>query len=194
MSTRSENIKRTVGLEWLLSQSGVELLDMGSGVGAHCPFHQPDNNPSFYIWQNDRGIDRYGCNSCSANGTVIDWVMHHRKTDIAGAMDYLEGLDLSGVAPPARKPHKEAMLFRQLPECEAKHTYRNKDGTVLGIVCRRPKHPSCRLKPNACSLCRRERTAGSAKACPKTVCPTTGCSWKTGACRLSLRVKAPLTL
>ena len=44
-----ERIKREVSLERLVEASGVELKKRGKDLFGRCPFHAPDETPSFSV-------------------------------------------------------------------------------------------------------------------------------------------------
>src|SRR5437763_1010220 len=71
-----ERIKREVSLAQVVRESGVELARHGANdLAGRCPFHSPDERPSFVVTES-AGL--YHCLGCGAAGNVIQYVERRR--------------------------------------------------------------------------------------------------------------------
>lgn len=127
----------------------VALKKRGAEFLGKCPFHSPDNNPSFYVVP-AKGI--YHCFACGASGDVISFLMEQEGIDFKAAAERLNGgalewkpRTIKQEAPPlpervTGKPPKDAAApdFKLHKLCEPSKvwTYRDGLGDVLGYVCR----------------------------------------------------------
>jgi P4 family phage/plasmid primase-like protien len=129
----------------------VALKKRGAEFVGRCPFHSPDNNPSFYVVP-AKGI--YHCFACGASGDVIEFLMEQEGLDFKAAAERLNGgaIEWKPVTPikqeasakqPERitsKPPADAptpnMAIRALGEPSRIWPYRDTDGGILGYVAR----------------------------------------------------------
>jgi hypothetical protein len=66
------DIKKEINLvDYAKSRYGYKCDSKGKG---HCPFHPPDNNPSFSIWLSENGIWRWKDHHDGISGTIVDFV------------------------------------------------------------------------------------------------------------------------
>lgn len=102
-----DEIKARLPLAFACSRLGIAL---NSEFRASCPFHSPDEEPSFYLWEGDDGRTRWHCQPCGIGGDVFDLIsrLHHCSFPeaIERAAALLSDLppDYSYVAPPAQRP------------------------------------------------------------------------------------------
>ncbi len=68
-------IKHELPISFVLSYIGLAPTQAGDRVRCSCPFHQ-DDNPSFDVWREPDGTERWGCWPCGTRGDVIDLVRH----------------------------------------------------------------------------------------------------------------------
>jgi len=88
-----ERIKRETDLAALARSRGVELKRRGKDLVGRCPFHGPDDDPSFVVTPS-KGL--FHCFGCGAKGSVIDLVMLFEGVSFRHAVEILrEGLPLS---------------------------------------------------------------------------------------------------
>lgn len=88
-----ERIKRETDLAALARSRGVELKSRGKDLVGRCPFHGPDDDPSFVVTP-AKGL--FHCFGCEAKGSVIDFVMLSEGVSFRHAVEILrEGLPLS---------------------------------------------------------------------------------------------------
>ena len=65
-----KEIKRNVNLiQYAKTRWGLKIDSRGKG---NCPFHPPDEHPSFSIWKDDEGIWRFKCFHDGTTGTIVD--------------------------------------------------------------------------------------------------------------------------
>ena len=128
----------------------ISLAKKGSEYVARCPFHSPDEHPSFYVVPAKR---IYHCFSCGASGDVIDFVREYEGCDFKAAVEKLTGeeIDWKPRTPikHAAKPRPERdtskpppdapmpdMATRSLGEPQAVYPILDVDGAVLGFEAR----------------------------------------------------------
>ena len=66
-----ERLKSANDLSDVAAERGIELRRRGKGLVGHCPFHSPDNTPSFNVTP---GKGLFKCFGCGAAGDVIGFV------------------------------------------------------------------------------------------------------------------------
>ncbi|MGB3934521.1 MAG: CHC2 zinc finger domain-containing protein [Burkholderiales bacterium] len=93
-----ERIKREVSLERLVEASGVELKKKGKDLFGRCPFHAPDETPSFSVTP---AKNLWNClGACNEGGDVFAWVMKRNGVSFRHAYELLrEGLGAVGTSP-----------------------------------------------------------------------------------------------
>ncbi|MGB3934516.1 MAG: CHC2 zinc finger domain-containing protein [Burkholderiales bacterium] len=93
-----ERIKREVSLERLVEASGVELKKRGKDLFGRCPFHEPDETPSFSVTP---AKNLWNClGACNEGGDVFAWVMKRNGVSFRHAYELLrEGLGAVGASP-----------------------------------------------------------------------------------------------
>ena len=102
-------IKRETDLAALARSRGVELKPRGNDLVGRCPFHGPDDEPSFVVTPS-KGL--FHCFGCEASGSVIDFVMRFDGLSFRAAVTLLsEGRVLEAV-PPAGRPLKSSSVPR----------------------------------------------------------------------------------
>lgn len=85
-----------------------DLRQQGGEYKGLCPFHD-DHDPSFTIYTDDKGDERYYCFACGAGGDggdVIDFVQNIRRCDTKEAIQWLENGHVPSVASPESRPAK----------------------------------------------------------------------------------------
>lgn len=85
-------IKVRVQIEEVIRQRGVTLHagnQSGERLVGHCPFHQPDANPSFNVYVETQ---QYHCFGCGAHGDVINFVEQFDGCSRQEAMQRLSAL------------------------------------------------------------------------------------------------------
>jgi len=99
-------LKKSVNLAAVVMADGVTLEDNGSGrlVGS-CPFHSPDDNPSFSVWRWEDGTWATGCWSCSFSTTDIFGYIEERDgvgfgTAVKIAVAIRDGVPLPDIVAP----------------------------------------------------------------------------------------------
>lgn len=84
-----DDIKRRLPLAYVCFRLGIILTGEGK---ASCPFHHPDNDPSFHLWVGDDGIERWSCHPCNVTGDVFDLLQRHRGIGFTDAVEMAAGL------------------------------------------------------------------------------------------------------
>lgn len=74
-------IKHGLPVAFILSYIGLSPIQVGDRVQCSCPFHH-DDNPSFDVWREADGTERWGCWPCGRRGDVIDLVLWLWHTNI----------------------------------------------------------------------------------------------------------------
>ena len=72
------DIKKTNLMEYAWQRYDIKCDDSGK---ASCPFHPPDKNPSFWIYQTKTGFWRWKCFHEGTTGTIIDLKMALENLD-----------------------------------------------------------------------------------------------------------------
>lgn len=73
------------------------IATVGSSLGvnfdadgrANCPFHA-DRRPSFTLWIDDDGVERWGCFPCGISGDVFDLVQRAKDVTFNDAVNYVK--------------------------------------------------------------------------------------------------------
>jgi len=111
-------IKQEISLQRLAEARGVELKRAGKELRGRCPFHGPDENPSFSI---DPRRNVFHCFGCDAKGSVVDFVMLAEGVSFRHAVEILRA-DYQGISDTNqdRLPPKKGTALRlpQLAEVE----------------------------------------------------------------------------
>lgn len=80
-------IKHELPTAFVLSYIGLNPYQSSNRVQCSCPFHR-DKNPSFDVWREDDGTERWGCWPCGLRGDVIDLVrLLWESTSFGGALE-----------------------------------------------------------------------------------------------------------
>ncbi len=79
-------IKRETDLAALARSRGVALKPRGNDLVGRCPFHEPDDEPSFVVTP-AKGL--FHCFGCGAKGSVIDFVMQAEGISFRHAAELL---------------------------------------------------------------------------------------------------------
>ncbi len=106
-----ERLKRETDLAALVRSRGVELRARGKDLVGRCPFHDPDDEPSFVVTP-ARGL--FHCFGCGAKGSVIDFVMLSEGVSFRHAAELLrDGVEWSS---PGHEPGAvRCSTVRRLP-------------------------------------------------------------------------------
>jgi DNA primase catalytic core len=83
-----ERLKRETDLAALARSRGVELKARGDDLVGRCPFHGPDEAPSFVVTP-AKGL--FHCFGCEAKGSVVDFVMLAEGVSFRHAVELLRG-------------------------------------------------------------------------------------------------------
>src|SRR5262249_3364930 len=89
-----ERIKGANELSAVVAERGIELKRKGKSLVGRCPFHSPDETPSFNVTPT-KGL--FHCFGCGAAGDVIGFVSKHDKVSFPAALESLArrvGLDV----------------------------------------------------------------------------------------------------
>jgi DNA primase catalytic core len=81
-----ERLKRETDLAALARSRGVELKARGGDLVGRCPFHGPDEEPSFVVTP-AKGL--FHCFGCEAKGSVVDFVMLAEGVSFRHAVELL---------------------------------------------------------------------------------------------------------
>jgi len=93
MNSEIEKIKKEIDLQdYALRYYNIESNHQGK---AHCPFHPPDNNPSFQFWKGDDGIHRFTDYHDDEGGTIIDFEVKMNGLDVKEAIQSIKFLTFS---------------------------------------------------------------------------------------------------
>ncbi|MVV47535.1 DUF927 domain-containing protein [Pseudomonas sp. PB120] len=149
--TQIADLKSRVLLAELIGES-VQLTKQGDEHKGLCPFHD-EKTPSFSIYTDEHGVERYKCFGCGVNGDHLDWLTH-LGMDLPTALQHLRLR--AGDSPPISKPNGKASNWQagppptnQIPpsklySAKAKCVlpvvtawpYRDEYGVLIGYVCR----------------------------------------------------------
>jgi P4 family phage/plasmid primase-like protien len=150
LSIDTEALKARTDIVLVVS-AFVALKKLGAEYRGRCPFHSPDNNPSFYVVP-AKGL--YHCFSCGASGDIINFLQEKEGIDFKSACERLNGgaVEWKPITPikqeasakqPERitsKPPPDAptpkMSIHKLGEPSRIWPYRDTDGGILGYVAR----------------------------------------------------------
>lgn len=148
MSVDIEAIKARTDISAVIGHY-IALTKRGSEYIARCPFHSPDNNPSFYVVP-AKGL--YHCFACGASGDVINFLQEHEGIEFKAAVEKLNGggVEWSPKAPQAKAEKapdrvttvpppdagKPDMRIAKLGAPSREWEYRDGEGRALGYVCR----------------------------------------------------------
>ena len=80
-------IKISISLKAVCSKLNLPVKRSGSEFRTHCLFHQPDNNPSLVLYDNEGHKNHYHCYSCGAHGDIFSFVQQ-----ACGFSDFKESL------------------------------------------------------------------------------------------------------
>lgn len=83
-----DELKRELPLAFACARLGIALDRDGNGL---CPFHQ-DSSPSFGVYANDRGEQRWHCFPCGLDGDVFDLVQNLENCTFKEALGRVEEL------------------------------------------------------------------------------------------------------
>lgn len=97
MKTREQIIADNPIEEYLASR-GHSLTKHGAELYMRCPFHSPDNHPSFQV---NPKKQVWMCGPCGKSGSVIDLVMQYENKTLSEAMKILSGNEEPIKAKPA---------------------------------------------------------------------------------------------
>jgi len=81
-----DRLKRETDLAALVRSRGVELRPRGKDLVGRCPFHGPDEEPSFVVTP-AKGL--WHCFGCGASGSVLDFVMQAEGVSLRHAAELL---------------------------------------------------------------------------------------------------------
>ncbi len=88
MNSEIEKIKKEIDLQdYALRYYNIESNHQGK---AHCPFHPPDNNPSFQFWIGDDGVHRFTDYHDNEKGTIIDFEVKMNGLDVKEAIQSIK--------------------------------------------------------------------------------------------------------
>lgn len=76
-----EGVRANLSLEYVCAHYGVELNKQGK---AKCPFHE-DHDPSFRLYMDDEGVQRWHCFPCQDGGDVFDLIGKFDHVSFGGA-------------------------------------------------------------------------------------------------------------
>jgi hypothetical protein len=75
---------------------GVAVDEQGAAL---CPFHD-DTHPSFHVFEDTSGVERWACYPCSLRGDVYDLVRIIEGCSFPMALERIEQLRVDGIPPP----------------------------------------------------------------------------------------------
>jgi hypothetical protein len=94
-------IKTSVSLAGIIMALGIDLsLEMNGDFTGLCPFHD-DHEPSFSVYMNEKGEQKWACHPCQTYGDVFDFIQQLQHCDFAEAKRVVLELRDSGVLPDA---------------------------------------------------------------------------------------------
>jgi putative DNA primase/helicase len=145
------DLKTRVSLASLINEK-VRLTRQGSEYKGLCPFHK-EKTPSFSVYTDVHGKERYMCFGCGASGDHFDWLAH-LGFDLPEAIEYLR--QRAGKSPPVAKRSDKASTWEVVPpppdqppptelfsaraKCMLRVVmawrYCDENGSLLGYVCR----------------------------------------------------------
>lgn len=96
-------LKSAIDLVSFIEEHGVPLQKSGANWKGHCPFHHPDDSPSFSVNTQEQ---LWKCFGCGKAGDVFSFLQFKESMAFPQALDYLRGrADLAPVS--ASAPPKE---------------------------------------------------------------------------------------
>jgi putative DNA primase/helicase len=153
---RIEELKSRISLADLIGQR-ITLKKSGKEFKALCPFHK-ENSPSFSVFTDATGAERFYCHGCGESGDHLDWLKKIDGLDDRQALARLREIAGDGsplVRKEPAKPKKPRYTFSDTaPDGEpppssifshkaggerpvvAAWAYRNPAGQLLGYTCR----------------------------------------------------------
>lgn len=103
-----DEVKAALPLVYACHRLGVGLDSDGR---ARCPFHSPDDDPSFYLWHGDDGVERWWCQPCGFGGDVFDLIQRLEGVgfwdSVDRAAELLAEIPEGYVAPAAVRPARQ---------------------------------------------------------------------------------------
>jgi putative DNA primase/helicase len=149
-------LKARIPLSALIGEA-VKLTQHGAEYIGLCPFHN-EQTPSFTIYRDDKGAERYKCFGCGRSGDHLDWLQAHKCFTRREAITELrtrsgEHPPLYGytppteakverwqsVPPPANQPPPSKIWsnkHKRLLPVSASWAYRDASGALLAYRCR----------------------------------------------------------
>jgi hypothetical protein len=104
-----DDLRRRASLPAVCTSLGIQL---DSELRAICPFHD-DHDPSFSLYEDANGVQRWGCFPCGKLGDVFDLVQLVRGVSFGEAIRYVADVGTKEVPSP-RRPRKQVLDRRAL--------------------------------------------------------------------------------
>lgn len=105
-----DTLRAQLPLRFVCGELGVELDDDGRGL---CPFHD-DNRPSFQLWTNPEGVEKWRCWSCGVHGDVYDLVRKAEGISFPEAVARCR--DFAKRVPQSYEGHRPSPRIRPAPD------------------------------------------------------------------------------
>lgn len=102
-----DELRRAAPLGAVAAALGVRLDSQGRGL---CPFHE-DTRPSFSLWVDPAGVQRWGCFPCGLSGDCFDLVQRLEVTSFGAAVRRVA--EIARDAPPWEAPPARVELDRE---------------------------------------------------------------------------------
>jgi hypothetical protein len=102
---------KQIDLAGAIRDAGIELLSRGGRWVGLCPFHA-EKSPSFQVFQDNTGKERFYCFGCGIHGDAVDLVQRLHGLDFKGALNHL-GISRGSLTVANRKKISDAERKRQ---------------------------------------------------------------------------------
>ena len=105
-------LKQSIDLAHVVSESGVELKSRGTRRVGLCPFHN-EKTPSFYIFSDQH----FKCFGCGVSGDCIDFVQKLYGLSFPDALKHL-GIEQGRITPEVKRNIEKRELKKQKTEAD----------------------------------------------------------------------------
>jgi hypothetical protein len=131
------NQLKTIPLpDFLALHYGIEIKN----GRAHCPFHPPDENPSFAVFQTDGGTWLWKCHhDGEASGSIIDFVSRKDRITVSAAIQKIKRLEgIEDHPAPSPKPERKVSALYDYKDASGKLIFQKIRYIPKTFNCRRP--------------------------------------------------------
>ncbi len=85
--------------DYLASKNILPAKHTGDKISYHCPLHEGDNTPSFFVYLTSGNYQNFHCFSCLKNGNLIHLKQHIDKISFPEALKTLSvGFDIEDIS------------------------------------------------------------------------------------------------